>query len=128
MKANIINKKFNIKKNDQTLSIKAFDVIHGLIKATGFLFKKIAYISDCNKIPRESLKNLYGLEYLIIDCLKKTKHPSHFNYDDAIELIKLVKPKKAILTNLHTDLDYSYLRKKLPSNILPAYDGLSFNF
>ena len=88
----------------------------------------ISEISDCNKIPRGSLKNLYGLKYLIIDCLKKTKHPSHFNYDDAIELIKLVKPKKAILTNLHTDLDYSYLRKKLPSNILPAYDGLSFNF
>ena len=40
----------------------------------------------------------------------------------------VVKPKKAILTNLHTDLDYDYLKKKLPSNILPAYDGLSFNF
>ena len=128
MQANIINKKFNIKKNNKVLSIIAFDVIHGMIKATGFLFKKIAYISDCNKIPRNSLKNLYGLDYLIIDCLKKTKHPSHFNYDDALELIKLVKPKKAILTNLHTDLDYSYLRKKLPSNILPAYDGLSINF
>tara|TARA_B100000579_G_scaffold34239_1_gene23947 strand:+ start:2387 stop:3154 length:768 start_codon:yes stop_codon:yes gene_type:complete len=128
MQANIINKKFNIKKNNKVLSIIAFDVIHGMIKATGFLFKKIAYISDCNKIPRNSLKNLYGLNYLIIDCLKKNKHPSHFNYDDALELIKLVKPKKAILTNLHTDLDYSYLRKKLPSNILPAYDGLSINF
>ena len=79
-------------------------------------------------LNNQLLKNLYGLNYLIIDCLKKNKHPSHFNYDDALELIKLVKPKKAILTNLHTDLDYSYLRKKLPSNILPAYDGLSINF
>ena len=69
-----------------------------------------------------------NLDFLIIDCLKKEKHPSHFNYDDALNLIKLVKPRKAILTNLHTDLDYNFLKKKLPSNILPAYDGLSFNF
>ncbi len=99
-----------------------------MIKATGFLFKKIAYISDCNKIPKESFKNLYNLEYLVLDCLKMDKHPSHFNYHDALKLIKLVKPKKTILTNLHTDLDYDYLKKKLPSNVSPAYDGLSFNF
>ena len=99
-----------------------------MIKATGFRFEKVAYISDCNRIPRESFKNLYNLKYLVIDCLRKNKHPSHFNYDQALELIKIVKPKKAILTNLHTDLDYDYLKKKLPSNILPAYDGLSFNF
>ena len=128
MKANTIKNKFKIKKNNKTLSITAFDVIHGMIKATGFLFEKIAYISDCNKISKESLKNLYNLEYLVLDCLRKNKHPSHFNYDDALKLIRLVKPKKAILTNLHIDLDYKYLKKKLPLNVLPAYDGLSFNF
>ena len=73
-------------------------------------------------------KNLYNLEYLVLDCLKMDKHPSHFNYHDALKLVKLVKPKKTILTNLHTDLDYDYLKRKLPSNVLPAYDGLSFNF
>ena len=128
MKANIVKNQFNIKKKNKVLSIKAFDVVHGMIKATGFLFKKVAYISDCNKIPKESFKNLYNLEYLVLDCLKMDKHPSHFNYQDALKLIKLVKPKKTILTNLHTDLDYDYLKKKLPSNVLPAYDGLSFNF
>jgi len=128
MKSHIVKNKFQIKKKNKVLSVTAFDVIHGMIKATGFLFKKVAYISDCNKIPKESFKNLYNLEYLIIDCLKMDKHPSHFNYDDALKLIKIVKPRKTILTNLHTDLDYDHLKKKLPSNILPAYDGLSFNF
>ena len=128
MKAKIIKNKFKIKKKNNILSINAFDVVHGMIKATGFLFEKIAYISDCNKIPKDSLKNLYGLEYLILDCLKRNKHPSHFNYDDALKLINHVKPRRAVLTNLHTDLDYEYLKRKLPSNILPAYDGLSFNF
>ena len=128
MRANIIKNNFKIKKVKKVLCIKAFDVIHGLIKATGFVFNKIAYISDCNKIPKKSLKNLFNLEYLIIDCLRKDKHPSHFNYEDAINLANLVKPKKTILTNLHVDLDYDYLKKKLPTNILPAYDGMSFNF
>ena len=68
------------------------------------------------------------LNYLILDCLRREKHPSHFNYDDALNLVKLVKPKKTILTNLHTDLDYDYLKKNLPNNIIPAYDGLNFNF
>ena len=128
MKANVIKSNFEIKKNEKILSIKAFDVIHGMIKATGFVFEKIGYISDCNKIPKSSLKNLFNLEYLIIDCLRMKKHPSHFNYNDALHLAKLVKPKKTILTNLHVDMDYKILKNKLPLNILPAYDGMSFNF
>ena len=128
MKANIIKSSFKIKKNKNVLHVKAFDVIHGLIKATGFVINNIAYISDCNKVPKKFLINLFNLEYLIVDCLRKEKHPSHFNYDDALKLVKLINPKKTILTNLHVDLDYQYLKKKLPSNILPAYDGMSFNF
>ena len=99
-----------------------------MIKATGYLFDKIAYISDCNKISNKVTKKLMNLDFLIIDCLRKNKHPSHFNYDDAIDFVKFVKPKKTILTNLHVDLDYFILKKKLPKNIIPAFDGLSFNF
>jgi phosphoribosyl 1,2-cyclic phosphate phosphodiesterase len=128
MKANIIKNKFIIKKKITSLKIDSFDVTHGLIKATGFVIEKIAYISDCNHIPNKSLNKLLNLNYLIIDCLRKEKHPSHFNYDDALRLINKVKPKKAILTNLHVDLDYFKLKKKLPKNIIPAYDGLVFNF
>ena len=99
-----------------------------MIKSTGYLIDKIAYISDCNKVPNKNLKYLKNLNYLILDCLKINKHPSHFNLDEALNLINLVKPKKAILTNLHTDLDYFKLKKKLPKNIFPAYDGLSFRY
>ena len=64
-----------------------------------------------------------------MDCLKINKHPSHFNLENSkFNLISITKPKKAILTNLHTDLDYFKLKKKLPKNIIPAYDGLSFNY
>ena len=108
--------------------MNSFDVQHGLIKATGYVFEKIAYISDCNKVLNKSLDNLFNLNYLIIDCLRKKKHSSHFNLNGALKLIRLVKPKKAILTNLHVDLDYYYLKKNLPPNIIPAYDGMYFNF
>ena len=128
MKANVIKKKFQIFNKNQKINIEPFEVNHGTIKATGYLFEKIAYISDCNKISKNVQKKLMNLDFLIIDCLRKNKHPSHFNYSDAINFIKSVRPKKTILTNLHVDLDYFDLKKKLPSNIIPAYDGLSFNF
>ena len=128
MKAKIIKNKFSIKKGRTNLSIRAFDVNHGQINATGYVMEKIAYLSDCNDIPRKNLIYLKGLNYLILDCLKIDKHPSHFNLETALNLIYLVKPKKAILTNLHTDLDYFDLKKRLPKNIIPAFDGLNFSF
>ena len=124
----LVKNNFKIKIKNKVLKVKAFDVLHGMIKATGYLFEKLAYISDCHKIPYSSLKIFIILTFLIIDCLKINKHPSHFNLEDALNLVKKIKPKKTILTNLHTDLDYEILKKNLPSNVVPAYDGLSFNF
>ena len=128
MKANIIKNRFQIKKKKQELNIQPFDVTHGMIKATGYLFDKIAYISDCNMISKKVTRKLMNLDFLIIDCLRVDKHPSHFNYEDSMNFIRIVKPKKTILTNLHVDLDYFNLKKKLPKNIIPAFDGLTFNF
>ncbi len=92
-----IKNNFIIKINNKSLKIKAFDVIHGMIKATGYLFNNIAYISDCNKIPNSALKKLINLDYLIIDCLKYDQHPSHLSYYETLSLAKLLKPKKTIL-------------------------------
>jgi phosphoribosyl 1,2-cyclic phosphate phosphodiesterase len=128
MKAIKVKKKFKIFNKNSQIYIEPLEVTHGMIKANGYLFDKIAYISDCNEISEKISKKLMNLDFLIIDCLRIDKHPSHFNYSDAINLIKFVKPKKAILTNLHVDLDYFDLKKKLPNNIIPAFDGLSFNF
>ena len=129
MSARKINKNFLIKKNKDNLSFRAFNVEHGLINATGYIIMdKIAYISDCNGISEKNLKLLQNIDFLIIDCLKLDKHPSHFNYNEALDIIHKVKAKKSILTNLHTDLDYFKLRKKLPKHIVPAFDGMSINF
>ena len=68
-----------------------------------------------------------NLKYFVIDCLRFRSHPSHYNLNQVLDLIKILKPKKTILTNLHTDLDYNYLLKILPKNVIPAFDGLSVN-
>ena len=67
------------------------------------------------------------LDYLIIDCLWYKSHSSHFNLNQVLEIIKTLKPKKTILTNMHTDLDYDVLKKILPKGVLPGYDGMKIN-
>ena len=64
------------------------------------------------------------MEVLILDALRYTPHPTHFSVSEAMDFIARVKPKSAILTNLHTDLDYETLRSELPPQIEPAYDGM----
>lgn len=101
-----------------------FVMEHGDIEAMGFRFGGLAYAPDVSRMPQESLRYLDGLEVLIIDALRYTPHPTHFSVSEALALIDEVKPKRAILTNLHTDLDYEALRRQLPSHIEPAYDGM----
>ena len=113
------------KKNK--INFKSISVSHGKINSLGYVFNKTAYISDCNDLSIVNLKILRNLNCLILDCLKLDKHPTHFNIDEALYVINLLKPKKAILTNLHYDLDYDFLISKLPKNVLPAYDGLEIN-
>ena len=122
------NKNFFIKKDKFKINFKSIDVLHGSTKTRGYIFNKIAYISDCKKIPKKTFKELKNLNILIIDCFRLNKHITHLDLHSSIELIKELNPKKAILTNMHVDLDYTYLKKILPKNIIPAFDGLSFNF
>tara|TARA_Y100000590_G_C15694709_1_gene1004688 strand:+ start:382 stop:1152 length:771 start_codon:yes stop_codon:yes gene_type:complete len=115
-------------KNKENLMIKSISVPHGNIDCMSFIInKKLAYASDLNDIYKNDLKYFKNLKILILDCLRFSPHPSHLNFDKSIKLIKLLNPKKAILTNLHGDIDYNYIKKKIPSNIMPAYDGMSFS-
>ena len=122
----INNKNFIIKKDKKSILFSPLELIHGKIISYGFLFNEIAYMPDCNKIPAKSLDKLSNLKLLIIDCLKFKTHSTHLNYKECINYINKIKPKKAILTNLHSDMDYSKLKKKLKykyPNIIPAYDN-----
>jgi len=123
---------FGIKKRinfGKLIQIEAIKIKHGSIESLSFIInRKIAYLPDCNKIYKKDYKRFKNLNYIIIDCLRYKKHPSHFNLEDVLKLNLLLKPKKMILTNLHSDLDYNELLNILPKNIKPAYDGLTLNF
>ena len=127
VKANIINSKFSLGRKNEKIFFQTIQLKHGKTKSIIYVFEKTAYVSDCNDLSIVKFKELKNLKYLIIDCLKLEKHPTHFNLNESLYIHDCLKPKKTILTNLHHDLDYRLLLRKLPKNVLPAYDGLSLN-
>jgi phosphoribosyl 1,2-cyclic phosphate phosphodiesterase len=107
------------------IPVLAFDQEHGRIVSQGFRFGTLAYSSDVNGLSEESFEALAGLEVWIVDALRYRPHVSHAHVDQTLAWIARVRPKRAILTNLHTDLDYRELAAKLPPGVEPAYDGLT---
>jgi phosphoribosyl 1,2-cyclic phosphate phosphodiesterase len=98
---------------------------HGDIASFGFRFAGLAYSCDLSGLPATSLDALHGLDVWIVDALRYTPHPSHFSVEDALRWIDRMQPQRAVLTNLHADLDYEVLRGKLPSHVAPAFDGMT---
>ena len=123
---NSLKKQHQITHKNKKILIESIPVQHGKIKSICYLInKKLAYASDISLFFKKDYKKLKDLEYLIIDCLWYHNHSSHFNLDQVLELVKILSPKKTILTNMHSDLDYLQLKKKLPKNIIPGYDGIT---
>jgi phosphoribosyl 1,2-cyclic phosphate phosphodiesterase len=98
---------------------------HGGISSLGFRFGGFGYSCDLSGMPEESVAALNGIEVWVLDALRYTPHPSHLSVAEALAWIDRIKPRRAILTNLHSDLDYETLRKELPPDVEPAYDGVS---
>jgi phosphoribosyl 1,2-cyclic phosphate phosphodiesterase len=98
---------------------------HGDIPSLGFRFGALAYSCDLSGMPDASAAALAGVEVWIIDALRYRPHPSHLSVDEALTWIERIKPARAILTNLHSDLDYDELKTKLPAHVEPAFDGLT---
>jgi phosphoribosyl 1,2-cyclic phosphate phosphodiesterase len=108
-----------------TVTLSAFNVQHGNIPALGYRIGNAAYTPDLHDIPRESWPALENLDLWIVDGLRYAPHPSHFSVSDALSWIERFKPKRAVITNMHSDLDYEVLRKSLPEGVIPAYDGMT---
>jgi phosphoribosyl 1,2-cyclic phosphate phosphodiesterase len=106
------------------VTLTAFIMQHGNIPALGYRMGAAVYTPDVSDIPRESWGALENLDLWIIDGLRYAPHPSHFSVADALSWIERFKPKRAIITNMHSDLDYEVLRQGLPEGVIPAYDGM----
>jgi phosphoribosyl 1,2-cyclic phosphate phosphodiesterase len=101
-----------------------FDVRHGAIHSLGFRFGPVAYIPDVDDLPDSAFDILAGVEVLIVDALRHTPHPTHAHLARTLDWIERARPDRAILTNMHIDLDYNQLRQSLPAGVEPAWDGM----
>ncbi len=110
-----------------TVEFMALDVDHGT-PAKGFRIEDLAYIPDVVRIPDETWPKLAGLDCWVIDALRRTPHSTHTHLSNTIEWIEQIKPRRAVITNMHVDLDYDDVMAETPENTIPAYDGLTISY
>ncbi|WP_019223326.1 MBL fold metallo-hydrolase [Bartonella rattaustraliani] len=128
LKAHLINEdsQFIIQGQGGEITIKTHLQFHGTINSLGFRIGNVAYCTDVSQFPEKTLPKLMGLDVLIIEALQFEVHPNHFCVDQALEWIKYLNPKQAILTHMDRSLDYDKVVNYVPSYVKPAYQGLIF--
>jgi phosphoribosyl 1,2-cyclic phosphate phosphodiesterase len=118
---NIISSNFNINNKE----IIPIDALHRDLQIFGYRFEKFAYLTDVKTIEDKEINKLNNLDVLVVNALRIEQHYSHFNLEQALEFIKIVKPKKAYLTHISHMLGFhDEVQKILPENVFLAYDGL----
>ncbi|AZL57791.1 MBL fold metallo-hydrolase [Tabrizicola piscis] len=111
-----------------TISLTPFRAEHGSMDALGFRIGPLAYLPDAVAIPPESWTVLEGLNCWIVDALRRKPHPTHAHLAMTLDWIARAKPARAVLTNMHNDLDYQTLQEELPPHIVPAFDGMTISY
>jgi len=106
------------------IPVVTFDQDHGAIRSVGYRFGGVAYSPDVVGLDETAFAALADLDIWIVDALRYRPHPTHAHLELTLEWIARVKPKRAILTNMHIDLDYQRLKRELPAGVEPAYDGM----
>tara|TARA_B110001452_G_scaffold77244_1_gene62851 strand:+ start:46 stop:819 length:774 start_codon:yes stop_codon:yes gene_type:complete len=123
---NILKKKHTFKNKNKKILLQAIPVKHGKIESLCYIVnKKLAYAPDTSLFYKKDLKLLKNLSFFVIDCLWYKNHPAHFNLDQVLDLVKIINPKRTILTNMHSDIDFNSIKKKLPKNVVPGFDGMT---
>lgn len=109
------------------LDLVPFDQDHGTMRSLGFRVGGMAYANDVVDLDDAAFAAMDGCEVMIVDALRYTPHPTHAHLERALEWIDRVGPQRAILTNMHVDLDYETLKAELPEGVEPAFDGMVVN-
>ncbi len=97
------------------------------MRSVGYRFGPVAYSSDVVDLPEAAFEALSGVSLWIVDALRYRPHPTHAHLDKALAWIGRVRPQRAILTNMHIDMDFNTLCEILPTGVEPAFDGMSLS-
>jgi len=119
---------FTVTGDAGPLSFHPLRVRHGPIEALGFRVGDVAYLPDVSEIPEPVWGALEGLDCWIVDALRRKPHPTHAHLERTLEWIARARPDRAILTNMHNDLDYATIEAETPDGVSPAHDGLVLEF
>ena len=106
------------------IPVTTFDQDHGEVRSLGYRFGPVAYSSDVLELDDDAFAALAGVEVWIVDALRYAPHPTHAHVERTLGWIERLAPPRAVLTNLHIDLDYRELRGRLPDGVEPAFDGM----
>ena len=110
------------------IAFQPFLVDHGSMDALGFRIAGLAYLPDVVAIPDSAWPYLQGLDCWVLDALRRKPHPTHAHLDLSLQWIARAKPARAVITNMHLDMDYATLLQELPQGVTPAYDGMAITF
>ena len=122
---NSIDGPFTIEGAGGPVAFTPFEVEHGMIDALGFRIGDVAYLPDVMEIPEPAWAHLQGLGCWIVDALRRTPHPTHAHLAKTLDWIERAKPARAVLTNMHMDLDYDTVAAETPAHVTPAHDGMT---
>ena len=120
----ITEKPFNL--NGTTIT--PLPVLHLRLPVFGFRIGNFSYITDANSIPETTFEKLKGSHTLVINALQREQHISHFNLDQAVDIVKRINPEKAYFTHISHKMGlHSVVSKELPANVFLAVDGLQIS-
>ena len=120
---NTIDGPFEVPGAGGPVRFTPFSADHGAMEALGFVVGGLAYLPDAVAIPEESWPHLMGLQVWVVDALRRKPHPTHAHLAMTLDWIARAQPDRAVITNMHLDMDYATLRGELPQGVEPAYDG-----
>lgn len=128
LEINEITGPINVDGPGGTLSFSPFAVPHGNIDALGFAMDGVVYLPDVSDLSEAARPHLADMRCFIVDALRRDPHPSHSHLDKTLGWIEAFAPERAVLTNLHNDLDYQTLCAETPAHVEPAFDGMTLTF
>ena len=124
LEMNLIDGPVKIDGEGGRIAFDPFEVTHGSIKALGFRIKGLAYLPDVSEMNDAAWQAVADLDIWVLDALRYAPHPTHSHVEQSLEWIARAAPRRAVLTNMHNDVDYATIDAETPDHICPAYDGM----